>query len=187
LIPLSGKESSMRSPAVLVLFAVLSLTASPLVAESPPSGAELAEEVRGIRQSLDRLTQMLEQMQLNHEVDLMFKRIELRERRLAPLERRLRSAENEVRSHGDQFTSLERIKEQHEDALEQEIQDGTDSPHSGTRNMLEDIKRTQVTAEERLERARTQVQLLENELASGRRDLEVLDDMLMELLEEQER
>jgi hypothetical protein len=177
----------MRSPAVVVLFAVLSLTASPLTAESPPSGADLAEEVRGIRRSLDRLTQMLEQMQLNHEVDLMFKRIEMRERRLAPLERRLRSAENDARSHEDQLKSLERIKEQQEEALQQEIQDGKDSPQSGTRNMLEDIQRSQITAEERLERAQMQVQLLENELASGRRDLEVLDDMLIDLLEEQER
>ena len=81
----------------------------------------------------------------------------------------------------------ERIDIVPEEALQQEIQDGTDSPHSGTRNTLEDIERTQITAEERLERARMQVQLLENELASGRRDLEVLDDMLMDLLEEQER
>ena len=150
----------MRIPAAVALFAVLSLTASPLPAESPPPGGVLAEEVRGIRQSLDRLTRMLEQMQFRHEVDLMFKRIELRERRLAPLERRLRSIENDVRSHEDQLKSLGFIEEQHDTALQQEIQDGTDSPRSDTRRMLEDIRRSQITTEERLERARTRLQLL---------------------------
>jgi hypothetical protein len=61
-----------------------------------------------------------------------------------------------------------------------------DSPRSDTRRMLEDIRRLQITTEERLERARMQLQLLENELSSGRRDLEVLDDMLMDLLEEEQ-
>ena len=130
---------------------------------------------------------MLERMQFHHEVDLMLKRIELRERRLAPLEHRLRSFENDARSHEEQLKSLAMIEEQHETALQQEIQDGMDSPHSDTRRMQEDIRRSKITTEERLERIRMQLQLLENELSTGRRDLEVLDDMLMDLLEEEQR
>lgn len=180
----------MKAHAFGVFLAALSLAALPVAGQSPATDAapgQLSEDVQGIRQALDRLVVLLEITQRHQEVDLVLKRIELRERRMEPLERRLRSAENEIERIEDQLKAMERMREQHEEALDDEIREGVDVPHSETRRILEDIERSQTGAAERLESVRMRMQQYENDLAEGRRAIEILDEMLMELLEDHRR
>ena len=130
---------------------------------------------------------LLEITERHQQVDLVLKRIELRERRIEPLERRLRSAESEIEGIEEQLKTLERMREQQEELLDDEIREGADVQRSGTRDMLDDIKRSQVGAEERLESVRMRMQQYENDLSAGRREIEILDEMLMELLEDERR
>lgn len=170
--------------------AALILSALPVAAQSAATDyapGDLSKDVQGIRQALDRLVVMLEITQRHQEIDLVLKRIELRERRMEPLERRLRSVENEIKDFEEHLKTLDRMQEQHEDILDEEIREGADAQRSETRRMLDDIKRTRVGAEERLESARMRMQQHENDLAHSRREIEILDEMLMELLEDDRR
>jgi chromosome segregation ATPase len=180
----------MKSPAIGFAFVVLILTGLPAAAQPVPADpgvAQLQEHVRGIRQALDRMTGLLETVQHQRDIELLFKRIELRERRLEPLERRLRSAESEIEANEDHLASLERMQEQQEETLNEEIREGVDAPRSETRRALDDIKRTQDSVAERTEKARMRAQEYENELARGRREIEILDEKLLEALEDGRR
>jgi len=180
----------MKAHACGVILAALILSSLPVAGQAPatdaPSGL-LSEDVQGIRRALDRLVVLLEITQRHQEVDLVLKRIELRERRMEPLERRLRSAENEIEGIEEQLQALERMREQQEEALDEEIREGVDVPRSETRRLLDDIERSEAGAAERLESVRMRVQQYENDLAHGRREIEILDDMLMDLLEDDRR
>jgi flagellar biosynthesis chaperone FliJ len=189
-MPTKKKESNMKPHALGAILAALILSALPVAGQSATTDdapGKLAEDVKGIRQALDRLVALVEITQRGQQVDLVLKRIELRERRMEPLERRLRSAEREIEEFEEQLKMLERMQEQHEDVLHEEIRDGVDTARSDTRRMLDDIKRSQVGAAERLESVRMRMQQHENDLAAGRREIEILDEMLMELLEDERR
>jgi len=180
----------MQPPTLAVIIFPLILWATPAAAQAAPTdyeAAQLADDVRGIRQALDRLVALTEIGQQHRKIDLVLKRIELRERRLEPLQRRLASAEAEVDRKEEQLKVLARMLEQHEEALDAEIRDGRDDAHSETRRTIEDIKRSQIGATERLETAQLRVQLYENDLAIGQREIEILDGTLAELLEDADR
>ena len=49
--------------------------------------------------------------------------------------------------------------------------------------MLEDIERSRIGGVERMEPRRLRLQELENELSRGRRQISILDEKLLELLE----
>jgi flagellar biosynthesis chaperone FliJ len=180
----------MKPHSLVAIRAALILSTPPVAGQSPATdyaSTELSQDVEGIRQALDRLVVLLEITQRHQRIDLVLKRIELRERRMEPLERRLRSTEKEIEEFEEHLKALERMREQHEDALRDEIRDGVDAERSETRRMLDDIERTQVGAAERLESARMRMQQHENDLSAGRRDIEILDEMLMELLDDDRR
>jgi predicted nucleic acid-binding Zn-ribbon protein len=176
----------MTLRSIAFVLGLLILPALPAVGQPVATGrvdGQLAEDVQGIRRTLDRLVGLLETARHHRQVDLLLKRIELRERRLEPLEGRLSSAEAELQRTEEYLQTLERMRDQHEELLNQEIRDGADAPRSDTRRTLEEIRRSWTGAEERLEAARMRVQRYENELTDGRRDIEILDEMLLELLE----
>lgn len=174
-----------------ILVAILTLTVLPaLPALSQPAGSDpaserMSQEIVAIRQALDRLVVLLESRQRHQDVDLLLKRIELRERRMEPMERKLRAAENEITGIERQLQNLDQMQEQHEAYREAEIRDGVDS--SETRRILDDINRSRQSAEERMQSVRMRAQIVENDLASGRRELEILDEMLEELIESEGR
>ena len=145
--------------------------------------ARLAEDLKGIRQALDRLVVLHETDHHNWHVDLMFKRIELREHRLEPVERRLRAAESSRDRLQESLDSLEKMREQHEQRLKNEIKDGVDLPRSETRRMLDDIKRSRDSQLDRLKTTHARVQQLEDEVLSGQDEIEILEEQLTELLE----
>ena len=110
----------MKRHSLGVALAALILSALPVAGQSAATDyapGTLSEDVKGIRQALDRLVVMLEITQRHQEIDLVLKRIELRERRMEPLERRLRSTENEIEEFQEHLKALARMKEQHEDLL----------------------------------------------------------------------
>lgn len=180
----------MKPHAVGAILAAVMLTALPAAAQSAAThdaSEPMSDDLKGIRQALDRLVALLETAEHHQRVDLVLKRIELRERRMEPLERRLRSTENEIEGIEEQLKALERMRAQHEELLDDEIREGADTPHSETRRILDDIERSQAGATERLEAVRVRLQQYENDLADGRREIEILDEMLLDLLEDDRR
>jgi chromosome segregation ATPase len=179
--------NSRLTGTLLVMVLVSALPAIGQDGATDQTTARLSDEMRGIRQSLDRIVDLLETLQRRQDVDLLLKRIELRERRLDPLESRLRSAESEIQGTEDHLHELDKMEEQHEEILNEEIREGSDAPRSETRRILDDIQRTREAQEERLEAVRMRLQQYENDLARGRETIEILDEMLDELLEDKRR
>ncbi len=79
---------------------------------------------------------------------------------------------------------LARMKEQQETYLQEQIKEGVDKPRSETRIMLKDIERSAEFREEGKKARLLRKQEIENDLAMGRKDTEILDELLMEMLEE---
>ena len=183
------KEKTMNSRSIGALLVVLILSAFPASAQtgSTEQATELSDEMRGIRRALDRMVGLLETLHQQQDVDLLLKRIELHERRLEPLERRLRSAESEIQGSEEHLKHLELMREQHEEILNAEIREGADTPRSETRRMLDDLARPREAAEERQESARMRAQEYQNDLARGREEIEILDEVRIELLQAERR
>ena len=168
------------------VFLVVLVLGTPLVhAQSDGSAVEtptLTEDVAGIHQALDRLVNLLERVQRNQRVDLLLKRIELRERRTAPLERRLTGAQAEMEGIEAEQVHMESMKEQQEQELDEIIREGKQTD-DGVRRMLREIELMQTAMEARLLDAQARVRRFEDELAEGREEIEILDEILLELLD----
>ena len=168
-----------------VFLAVLALGMPVVHAQSEGSEAEapaLIEDVAGIRQALDRLVILLETLQHNQRVDLLLKRIELRERRLAPLERRLAGAQGDMEGIEAEQVHMESMREQQERELDEIVREGKETD-DGIRRMLREVELMQTAMEARLFDAQARVRRFEDELAEGREEIEILDEMLLELLD----
>ncbi len=171
------------------ILALLTVTSGPVAAQPASTdlaSAQLVEEMKGIRLALDRLVAFRQSNDKYQRVELVMKRIELAVKRLAPLEAKLVSVEEKIEKYDGNLQALARMKEQQKTYLQEQIKEGVDSPRSETRIALKDIERSVDGNEKRIEAARLRVQEIENELARGRRETEILDEMLMELLEETE-
>jgi len=179
--------SSIRLVALVVVSLVAPAVALGQGAPADVASRSLAEDVGGIRSALERLVELQETAGHFREVDVLLRRIELLERRLEPAERQLQSAERTVRGMEDDLATLQKMREQHDEVLDEEIRKGVDVPRSGTRNMLADIERTLETREEQIKEARARARRFEDGLAERREEIEVLDDMLLELLEAEGR
>ena len=168
------------------VFLVLLALGMPVVhAQSEMSEAEapaLIEDVAGIRQALDRLVDLLETVQRNQRVDLLLKRIELRERRLSPLERRLAGAQGDMDGIEAEQVHMESMREQQERELDEIVREGKETDE-GIRRMLREVELMQTAMEARLFDAQARVRRFEDELAEGREEIEILDEILLELLD----
>lgn len=152
-----------------------------------PSSAVIGEELRGIREALDRLVALQRRSEGYQETELILKRLDLWVRRLEPLERMLSSAEAELRAGEEQLQMLERMRAEQEKLLEEEIRQGVDLPRSEARRELQDIERSRVGVEERTKATRMRMQQYENDLAAGQKKIAILDDRLLQLLGSDER
>ena len=171
--------------------ALVFLVASALlaaVAGRPASGQAADEpigrELKGIRDVLERLAAAHEADRRYREVDVALKRIELWIKRLEPLDQQLRFTQVELREAEESLESLERMRAQHEEHLAEEIRQNTDAPRSETRRILEDIERSRIGIEERIKAARARAQQYDNDLAAGKKQIEILDERLLELVDE---
>jgi len=172
----------IRAFAVAATILLLSTAAVAQSATDAPS-TQVAADVHGIHQALNRLVVLLEEVRQQRHVELLLKRIELKERRLAPLENRLRSAEGDVVGLEDELKHIEVMRTQTEQQIDDEIRTGKDDPQSGSRRMLDEVERMVESLNARLDEARLRVRQAEDDLLDGREEIEILDEMLMELLE----
>ncbi len=101
-----------------------------------------------------------------------------------PLEAKLVSVEEKIEKDEGNLQALARMKEQQETYLQEQIKEGVDSPRSETRTALKDIERSVKGFEERTKARLLRKQEIENDLAMRRKDTEILDELLMEMLEE---
>jgi len=143
----------------------------------------LVEEVSGLNRSLERLVVLLERSLANQQVDLLLKRIDLKQRRFAPLEAELRDAENTVLRTESEIQRIAEISEQQERQISRDLRDGTDSPDSEARRMMQKIDTMVEFQAGRLGDNRERMRKLEDQLAEGREEEAILEDMLAELLD----
>ncbi len=172
-----------------VILALLTVTSGPVAAQPASTdlaSAQLVEEMKGIRQALDRLVAFRQSTDYYQRVELVMKRIELSERRLAPLAAKLVTIDARIDKDDANLQQLARMKEQQETYLQEQIKEGVDKPRSETRIMLKDIERSAEFREEGKKARLLRKQEIENDLAMGRKETEILDELLMELLEETE-
>jgi hypothetical protein len=145
----------------------------------------MAADLRGIHQALDRLVELLESTERRQRVDLLLKRMEMRERRQAPLESRLRTAENEVNGLQDELKHLDAMWEQQEAHYERAIDEGEEVSPADRRRMKDEFEAMKAAIAARAEEARLRLQRAEDDLYDGRKELEILDEQLLELLDEE--
>ncbi len=172
---------------ILILGLALAAAAPALPAEGPGEvgdAAGLVEQVAQLNRSMQRLVHLLERQQEHRELDLVLKRIELHERRLAPLEAELLRAQGLLQSTRTEGVRVQGMIEESEEQLRAEIRDGTDVPGSGTRRMIDEIERAVGSLGLRTDQYERTVRRLEDDLADGRRQVEILDEVMEQLLAE---
>jgi chromosome segregation ATPase len=159
----------------------------PTLAQPPaPAGdetARLVDEVAGLNRSLERLVVMLEQVMYQQQVDLVLKRIAMKERRLDPMASHLRSLQREYDDRKSDFKQFQEMIELEKDMISDEIREGTDRPGSGSRNQVKELERVLTVEAARLEELERRMRALEDDLAEGREEIEVLDEQLQEMLQ----
>jgi hypothetical protein len=172
----------MRPLLLGAIIVSLSVASGPAAAQT--ASTQLVEEMKGIRLALDRLVALQQSNDRYRRVDLIMKRIELAAKRLAPVEAKLVRVERMIEEYDGSLQALARMNEQQENYLHDEIKEGVDSPRSETRIALEDIERSIDGLEASTEAKLLLKQELENELAAEQREIDILDEMLMELVED---
>jgi chromosome segregation ATPase len=172
----------MKRKLILAGLGLLILAAA-LPARAQDDTARLVEEVAGLNRSLDRMAGMLETLIGNQHVEILLKRIELKERRLEPLESELLRAERAQTDLEARVKRMQEELEQTEDAIADEVRAGSDTPDSESRRMKMQIERVLEVESSRVDDMRRRAQQLENQLASGRDEILILDEQLQELLQ----
>jgi hypothetical protein len=151
----------------------------------PDAGVErLVEEVAGLNRSLERLVVLLEGSLANQQVDLLLKRIDLKERRLAPLSAELREAEKSAVRAASEIRRIEEMRDQQERQISRDVREGNDRPDTDARRMMQKIEATFEYQSSRAEDEQARARRLEDELAEGREEIIILEELLQELLRE---
>ena len=127
---------------------------------------------------------LLESSLANQQVDLLLKRIDLKERRLAPLEAELREAEQAAVRSASEIRRLEELREQQERQVSRDVREGSDHPDSEARRMMQKIDATFEYQSSRVEEEQARVRRLEDQLAEGRDEIVILEELLQELLQQ---
>lgn len=144
----------------------------------------LAQEVAGVNRSLDRLVQMLSTMLEQQKIDLLLKRIEMRERRVLPLEQELRSARNAASEIVVEIDRLQAMLDEGESSAREALRDGQEIEAREIGQMVTQIRLNLnvvvASRDEHQRRARD----LEDQIGIQRREIEDLDDLLIEHLGE---
>lgn len=172
--------------AAIMILAALLWTAPPGPGAQVPEDEQvgrLVDQMEGINRSLGKLVILLERSLDNQQVDVLLKRIDLKDRRLVPLEAELRKAEREVEEHDGWFRHMREEKEQLEERLREANRDGNAEDARIAREMLDQVARVVEEQQNQAGTLRDRVRRLEDTLAAGREDLEVLEEMLRDRLE----
>ena len=142
----------------------------------------LVEEVNDLNRSMVRLVSLMERVFEQRRIDLVMRRIQLEESRIAPLRSRVRDLEDELDNRELEKKGLSEMLESQRDVLKDLLRAGNEVPDS-ERQMLDEVERHLKTMQREIDDRWMKLQLLENELAGRREDIEILDDALTELFE----
>ncbi len=168
-------------------YAVLLCLCLSAVGLGPPVAAQedrMVEEVAGLRASVDELVTLLDRYMSYQKIELMLKRVDLKQRQLAPMERELRTHKDDLDSAVRELEDLEMYVAQVELEIEQELRSGGDIRDSEARRIMKEIAARRETLEERMADLERSVMELENGVASRKRELLDLEDVLADMLEE---
>jgi len=150
----------------------------------PAELPRLTEEVAGVNRSLDRLVGLLVTMLEQQKTDLLLKRIEMKERRVLPLEQEMRRARNTASNIGVEIDRMQAMIDDAESSQRKALRDGREREGKELDQMITQLSLNYdvevASRDEHERRARD----LEDQIALHRRDIEVLDDLLMEQLGE---
>jgi chromosome segregation ATPase len=149
----------------------------------PPSSGEVARELAGIQRSLGELVDLLATMRTNQEAELLLRRIELHERRLAPLERQLESNKDDQVNTRSSITDATEWRDRTEDEIRNLDREGVDDDTDGLRQQVVIANAEIERLNRRLESLKERQIDLEDRLADGRDEVDILDDLLRELLD----
>ena len=173
-------------PCLVGLLLWMAWTPAPRAAEPSPAdegSAGLIAEVAGLNRSLDQLVKLLRSGVAHQKIDVMLRRIELKERRMAPLEGRLRGTQDSILNLRSEVARFEQMKEHAEEELIDQEREGNEGAVNQSRYMIHELEQALVSEGAKLEDLQLRVVQLENELADGRNEIAILDEMLDELLE----
>jgi len=170
--------------AVLVLLAAASYAAPTTGQDAPeaPPG-EVVRELAGIQRSLGDLVDLLATMRVHQEAELVLRRIELHERRLAPLARQLESIKDDRINTRTNITDATEWRDRSEDQLHDQEREGIDDDPEGLRQQVIIANAEIERLNRRLESLQERQIDLEDRLADGRDEVDVLDELLRELLD----
>jgi hypothetical protein len=157
--------------------------AGPAGAQQADPSARLVEEVAGLNRSLDQLVGMLQELMASQKIDLLIKRIEIKQRTLIPMASDLRSMEAEYSDLKMGIRRLQDMVEQQEEVVDREVLQGVDQPDSESRGFLAEMELELQVQTSRIEELDRSIRQLQDELAEGREEIEILDEQLRELLE----
>jgi peptidoglycan hydrolase CwlO-like protein len=178
-------KKSFGIAALLILLALL--WTAPATTQGPAGTGDevsrLVEQLEGLNRSLGHLVVLMERSLDNQQVDQLLKRINLRDSRLAPLESELRRAEREVEEHETWVAHMKTELEETEERLREATRTGNEPDAVSAREMVEQIRSIIEGQEKQRDTLHERVRRLEDELADGRDELAVLEEMLRERLE----
>ena len=165
---------------------LLTWVAAGAFGQIPPEDSvsvQVGQELRSIREALEQLVELHRSDRHYRDVELILKRIDTAVRRLVPLEQKLAGAQEALRKIEKSLQAVNRMQEQHESYLQDQIREGSDTPRSETRIMLKDIERSQIGYDKNIEETHLRIQEYENELALELKQIDELDDRLLDLLD----
>ena len=141
------------------------------------------DELTKIRETLERVVQLMEAEQVDRQTQMILKRIELYERRLAPLRNDVKRLQEDEEQREAQAKELRRMIDYGEKEIDQATQAGETSEVDA---MREQIDRFEWEIEQLAEQAanfRLRRMELENDLNIAERQIEKLDAILLERME----
>ena len=145
---------------------------------------ELVAEVAGLRASVDELVGLLDRYVGYQKIELMLKRVDLKQRQLAPLEHELRNQKDDLDASNRELKDLEMYASQMEREIEEELQRGGGLHESEVRSLMKEVATRREDLDKRVADLERSVMGLENDVASRKRELLDLEDILADMLED---
>ena len=168
-----------------VLVALIAVMCISTVADDGPAILQenVIGELAGIREALEGLNAHLSRIQRSSDADLVLRQMQLYEQRLAPLDRSLAGINNEYDYLQTKLArSTVRLAQTERQVKNIEREGRTPIPEELVAE-LEGVARLVEMETARVEALREQRIELDNRIAKGRKDMAILEERLLELLD----
>jgi chromosome segregation ATPase len=161
-------------------------------ATEPAGGDRVARELAGLNRSLESVVAVLERLERKQDLALLLRRIELKERRLLPREQALRSSSSTLENMRSDLEQLRHYRESVREQISSAIREGAVGPEAD--EIMAGLRRQEAEAVNLLDSRTKEVealelrrQVLEDEVAEQREEVEILEERLDAFLEEEDR